>query len=177
MKYLFMLALLVSIPASAQFRLPTNELGQVQYQEIVKVPNAKLPAKQMMGQFHEWAEKYYAAGGSAEQQYDPEHNIMFIKSLYRINGQTIRYSLTAEAKFGRYRATITDLVAENNGFNTPILGASSTVEEMEQAAGGKTTNRKVIEQTAQQQADLYRQIDRACRDTLANLKSALMSHI
>ena len=50
MKYPVILCLLLSINALAQVKLPTNEVGQVQYQEIVRVPNAKLPARQLMEQ-------------------------------------------------------------------------------------------------------------------------------
>ena len=173
MKYLLILTLFLSGSAFAQLRLPVNESGQVQYQEIVRVPNAKLPARQLMGQLHDWAEYYYEAEPTAEQQYDPEHNIQFIKAVYQIDDQAIRYTLTVEAKFGRYRATITDLIAENKGISVPVRTTSSTADELERAAGGKITNRKLIEQAAQQQADLYRQIDKSCRDTLASLKQFL----
>lgn len=173
MKYLLILTLLLSVNALAQLRLPTNETGQVQYQEIVRVPNAKLPARQLMGQLHDWAEFYYESEPTAEQQYDPEHNIQFIKASYAIDDQIVRYTLTVEAKFGRYRATITDLIAESKGISVPVRTTSSTASELERAAGGKITNRKLIEQAAQQQADLYRQIDKSCRDTLASLKQFL----
>ena len=112
MKYSFVLALLISISSLAQVRLPTNEVGQVQYQEIVRVPNAKLPARQLMEQVRAWATHHNAANLTTEQQYDQEHNILFVKSSYSINNQLIRYILTIEPKFGRYRATITELITE-----------------------------------------------------------------
>lgn len=173
MKCLLVLTLFLSGSAFAQLRLPTNETGQVQYQEIVRVPNAKLPARQLMGQLHDWAEYYYAAEPTAEQQYDPEHTIQFIKATYRIDDQAVRYTLTVEAKFGRYRATITDLIAESKGISVPVRTTSSTADELERAAGGKITNRKLIEQAARQQAELYQKIDKSCRDTLASLKQFL----
>ncbi|QMW03458.1 DUF4468 domain-containing protein [Spirosoma foliorum] len=173
MKYLLIITLFVSGSAFAQLRLPTNETGQVQYQEIVRVPNEKLPARQLMNQLHDWAEFYYESESAAEQQYDPEHNIQFIKSAYHIDDQIVRYTLTVEAKFGRYRATITDLIAEDKGISVPVRASSSTAAELERASGGKITNRKLIEQAAQQQAELYRQIDKSCRGTLASLKQYL----
>ncbi|WP_026262444.1 DUF4468 domain-containing protein [Spirosoma panaciterrae] len=177
MKYLLILTLCVCIRAVAvaQVRLPNNEAGQVQYQEIIKVPNPKTPARQLMEQFHEWADAYYASDPTAEQQYDQEHNILFVKSMYKMNEQRIRYTLTLEAKYGRYRATLTDLIAESNGLNTPIRATSTTVSEMEHSAAGKTTTRKVIEQTVQQQTELYQEIDKACRETLASLREAMLT--
>ncbi|GAB4039034.1 hypothetical protein [Spirosoma gilvum] len=175
MKQLLFLTLFLSIQAVAQVRLPNNEAGQVQYQEIIKVPNPKTPARQLMEQFHEWADAYYASDPTAEQQYDQEHNVLFVKSMYKIHEQNIRYTLTIEAKYGRYRATLTDLIAESNGLSTPIRPTSSTVAEMERSAGGKNTPKKVIEQTVQQQTELYQEIDQACRETLANLREVMLA--
>ncbi len=172
MKYAIVFFLL-SINTLAQVRLPINEVGQVQYQEIVLVPDAKLPARQLMQQVRAWADPYYADEPTTEQQPDLERSILFVKSAYSVNNQFVRYTLTVEAKFGRYRATITDLITESDGLALPVRASSGTVGEMERAAGGKITNRKLIEQAVSQQADLYRQIDKACRDTLASLKQAL----
>ena len=175
MKYYIILAVLLSISASAQIRLPTNEVGQVQYQEIVRVPNAKLPARQLMQQVRAWATRQYADNLTTEQQYDQEHNILFVKSSYPINKQLVRYVLTIEPKFGRYRATITELIVEGNGLTVPVLSSSSTANEIAKAAGSsKPADQKLAEQAAYQQADLYHQIDKACRATLADLKLALM---
>ncbi len=174
MKYLLILSLLFSTPALAQVRLPTNEVGQVQYQEIVRVPNAKLPARKLMEQVRAWANAHYAANPSTEQQYDQEHNILFVKSSFLINKQLVRYVLTIEPKFGRYRATITELIVEGNGLTVPVLASSSTATEIAKATGPKETDLKLAEQAAYQQADLYNQIDKASRSTLNNLKQALM---
>ena len=176
MKLLLLFALLLSLKTEAQVKLPTNEVGQVQYQEIVRLPNAKLPARQLMEQVRAWAAKHYAANLTTEQQYDQEHNILFVKSSFSINNQLVRYVLTIEPKFGRYRATITELIAEGNGLTVPILAVSSTVDEMERATDSKTTNRKLLEQAASQQADLYRQLNKDCRATLAELKQTILSN-
>ena len=175
MKFLLVFALLWSINALAQVKLPANEVGQVQYQEIVRVPNAKLPARQLMEQARAWATNYYAANLTTEQHLDQEHNILFIKSSYTINKQLVRYVLTIEPKFGRYRATITELISEGNGLTVPVLASSSTIAELEQATGIKATDQKLLEQTAYQQAELYRQIDKSCRGTLLSLKQDLMA--
>lgn len=172
----FLLSLLLSVNALAQVQLPTNEVGQVQYQEIVRLSNAKLLARQLMEQVKAWAAKHYASNLTTEQQYDQEHNILFIKSSFPINNQLVRYVLTIEPKFGRYRATITELIAEGNGLTVPILATSSTAAEMERAAGSKTTNRKLLEQAASQQADLYRQLNKDCRATLADLKQTILAN-
>ncbi|UFH56100.1 hypothetical protein [Spirosoma sp. KNUC1025] len=171
--YKFLLLFFCSFSALAQVKLPVNELGQVQYQEIVRLPDAKRPAKQIMEQAREWGEEHYGSIQTAQQQYDPEHNILFIKASYPINNQLVRYTLTIEPKYGRYRATLTDLIAENNGLNVPIQATSPTAEELHRAAGGNATSKDVIEQTVQQQTELYQQLDKACRATLASLKQAL----
>ncbi len=173
MKYAVLFFFLLSINAFGQVRLPTNEVGQVQYQEIVRVPDAKLPARQLMQQIRTWADEHYANESTAEQQPDLERNILFVKSAYPIDNQLIRYTLTVEAKFGRYRATITDMIAESNGLTVPVRASSGTVNELDRVAGSKITNKQLIEQTANQQANLYRQIDKSCRDTLASLKQSL----
>lgn len=174
--YCVVLALFVSFNALAQVHLPTNEVGQVQYQEIVRVPNAKLPARQLMEQVRTWANHYYGSNLTTEQQYDQEHNILFIKSSYSLNNQLVRYVLTIEPKFGRYRATITELITEGNGLTIPVLASSSTPAEIAKATGNtKNADQKLIEQAAHQQADLYRKIDVACRATLLDLKQALMA--
>ena len=174
MKYPFILSLLLSVNALAQVRLPTNEVGQVQYQQVVRVPNAKLPARQLMEQVREWANTHYASSLATEQQYDKEHNILFVKSAYPINKQLIRYVLTVEPKFGRYRATITELIIEGNGLTVPVLGSSSTAEEIMRVTGPKEADPKLAEQAAYQQADLYHQIDKDCRSTLNDLRQSLM---
>lgn len=169
----FLITLLLSVNTLAQFRLPTNELGQVQYQEIVRLADTKQTARQVMAQARSWAEAHYAESSTAEKQPDTENNILFIRTASVLNGQLIRYTLTIEAKYGRYRATITDLVAENGAINVPLRSTSSTAGELERASGSKTPNKKLIEQTVRQQAELYHQIDKICRDTLASLKQAM----
>ncbi len=173
MKYLFIIALFFSINSLAQVRLPTNEAGLVQYQELVRVPDSKRTAKQIMEQTRLWANKYYPLANEAEQQFDQEHNILFVRTFYQIGKQSVRYTLTIETKFGRYRATITDLIVEENGRTQPIREASSTVEEMTMPADSIAKNENLIRQIVTNEADLYRQIDKSCRDTLANLKQAL----
>jgi hypothetical protein len=172
MKLFLFFFLLLSLNAIAQVRLPTNEAGQVQYQETIKLPDNTRKARQIIEQARSWANLQYDST-TAEQQYDAEHTILFIRSFFPINKQSIRYTLTIEAKYGRYRATLTDLVAENDALTLPVQASSGTVAEMERAAGSKPINKKILEQTARQQAELYRQIDKACRDTLASLKQAL----
>ncbi|MFD2932831.1 hypothetical protein [Spirosoma flavum] len=173
MKYLFIFSLFFSVTSLAQVQLPTNDAGQVQYQELVRVPDAKRPARQIMEQTRVWANHYYSATNEAEQQYDQEHNILFVRTFYQIDKKSVRYTLTVETKFGRYRATITDLMVEEAGLTQPVRAVSSTVEEMRQVPDSTAKNEKLIEQIATNQADLYGQIDKSCRDTLANLKQAL----
>ncbi len=173
MNPIFLLLAFCSLNAVAQVTLPVNELGQVQYQEIVRVPDSKRPARQLMEQARAWAGQEYESNLTTEQQYDQEHNILFVKSSYSINNQTVRYTLTIEPKFGRYRATLTDLIVVSKGLNSPILASSATVNDMSRAAGGAVTNKTLIEQTARQQEDLYRQIDQSCRATLLSLKEAM----
>ncbi|WP_338874888.1 hypothetical protein WBJ53_04630 [Spirosoma sp. SC4-14] len=175
MKVLLFLFVLVSTPLLAQVKLPSNELGQVQYQEIVRLPDSKRPSRQIITQARAWLETQYPNEGDAEQQYDQEHAILFIKSAYRINEQDIRYTLTIEGKFGRYRATITDLVAESDGFASPILSTSPSAAELSRVADNKAKNSDVINQTVKQQEDLYRKLDRQCRLTLNSLKEYLVS--
>ena len=174
MKHLLLFFLLLSLNGIAQVRLPTNEAGRVQYQEMVRLPDNTRKARQIIEQARSWANQQYDST-TAEQQYDAEHTILFIRSFFPINNQSIRYTLTIEAKFGRYRATLTDLVAESDALTLPVQTSSGTVAELERAAGKKPTNKILLEQTARQQADLYRQIDKDCRDTLAGLKQALTS--
>lgn len=173
MKYTLLFFLTLSLNAFAQVKLPTNEVGQVQYQELIKVPDSKRPARQLMEQARAWSEHHFANEASTEQQQDQENNILFIKSSYSITNQLVRYTLTIETKYGRYRATITDLITEGNGLTLPVQASSSTANEINRSAGGSITNKSLAEQTAKQQADLYRQIDKSCRDTLASLKLAL----
>ena len=173
MKYTLFLFFALSLHSFAQVRLPTNEVGQVQYQELIKLPDTKRPARQIMEQAQAWSGQYFADIATTEQQHDQQNNILFIKSSYPINNQTVRYTLTIETKFGRYRATITDLIAESDGLTLPVQASSSTATEINRSAGGTVASKTLIEQTAKQQADLYRQIDKACRDTLASLKQAL----
>lgn len=170
--YVFLFFVFSSLSVLAQIRLPTNELGQVQYQEIVRVPDSKRPARQLMEQARSWAAQQYDLNLATEQQYDQENNILFIKSTYPVNTQVVRYTLTIEPKFGRYRVTLTDLITEANGLNVPIQASNATVDEIKRAASS-STKPGVIEQTAQQQKALYQDLDKACRDTLASLKEAM----
>lgn len=172
---IFLLLFFCSFNAAAQTQLPVNDVGQVQYQEIVRLPDSKRPARQSMEFARAWAEGFYKANLTTEQQYDQEHIILFIKSSYPINNQLVRYTLTIEPKFGRYRATLTDLITESNGLNVPIQASSPTVDDIRRAAADTLKNKTLIEETAQQQADLYQQLDKLCRDTLVSLKEAMVS--
>lgn len=170
-KNLILLFGLFSTSAFAQLTLPTNGAGQVQYQEIIRIGDGKLPARPVYDQIRAWAGTYYTGENEGERQYDPQHGILFVRSLYSPNKQSIRYTLTVEARIGRYRATITDLINEEGNLMLPVRATSTTADEMIQAAGGTVDNPKIIEQVAAKQAELYKQLDAACRATLANLKA------
>ncbi|MDB5241083.1 MAG: hypothetical protein JWP57_1708 [Spirosoma sp.] len=165
--------ILISVSAFAQVKLPTSETGQVQYQEIVRLGDGKGPARSVFDQIRTWARQQYPMANEAELHYDQQHGIVFVRSLYSIGNYSIRYTLTIEARIGRYRATITDLVAEQGGLIQPVRSVSTSADEMERAAVDSVKNSSLIKQIADDQAELYRQIDTACRDTLASLKQSL----
>ncbi|MBC3786147.1 DUF4468 domain-containing protein [Spirosoma utsteinense] len=173
MKAVLLFFALIAVPAVAQIKLPANETGQVQYQEIVRIGDGKGPARQVFNQLRLWTEEHYPKN-EAELQFDEQHGIVFVRSLFPSDDQTVRYTLTVEARIGRYRATITDLVAEQKGgLAQPVRPVSSTVEEIERAANGTTKNKVLVQQIAANQAELYRQIDQLCRATLASLKQSM----
>lgn len=174
MKLLLLLLFVSSTSLWGQIKLPTNEIGQVQYQELVRLPDSNRPARQLIAQARLWIDSYYESENAVEQQYDQEHNILFIKSSYTIDEQIVRYTLTIEGKFGRYRATITDLIEESDGFSLPIRPTSPTADELSRVADGKSKNPQVISQAVTRQAALYRQLDKECRATLASLKASLL---
>lgn len=175
MKKLLCVFLLLSTSALAQVKLPTNEAGLVQYQEIVRIGDGKEPARQVFNQLQSWAVHHYPSQTEAERHDDEAHGIVFVRSLYLIRNRSVRYTLTIEARIGRYRATITDLVAENKGLAVPVQPVSPTVEELKKVANGTAQNDAVVEQIATEQVELYQQIDNACRTTLASLKQAMTS--
>ncbi|GAB3976518.1 hypothetical protein GCM10028806_36230 [Spirosoma terrae] len=175
MKVLLPFFLLLSVQLLAQVTLPTNELGQVQYQEIVRLPDATRPTRQVATQLRSWVDQQYPNEGDAEKHYDQENNVVFAKSVFLIDGQTVRYTLTLEAKFGRYRVTLTDLITEAKGLSLPVQATSPTADEMSRMADNKTKSTNVIQQAVKQQEDLYRQLNKECRATLANLKEYMIS--
>ncbi len=173
MKTALVFLLLISATALAQVKLPTSETGQVQYQEIVRIGDGKGPARPIFDQIRAWARERYPMANEAELHYNQQHGIAFVRSLYTIGNQSIRYTLTIEAKIGRYRATITDLIAEQGGLVQPVRPVSSSAEEMAQVAADSVKNSNLIKQIAADQAEVYQQIDEACRTTLASLKQSV----
>ncbi len=171
MKYL--LLLFVSTTALAQVRLPTNDAGQVQYQEIVRIGDGKRPARQVFDQVQAWAEAHYPSANEAERHYDQQHGILFVRSVFPIGEQFVRYTLTVEARIGRYRATITDLVDESDALLLPLRPASSTAEEINRTAGSTVKDRTIVDQIAKKQANFYQKLNETCRATLAGLKTAM----
>lgn len=165
--------IILSVSAFAQVKLPTSETGQVQYQEIVRLGNGKGPARPVFDQIRTWARQQYPMANEAELHYDQQHGIVFVRSLYAVGNYTIRYTLTIEARIGRYRATITDLVAEQGGLIQPVRPVSTSADEMERAAADSVKNSGLIKQIADDQAELYREIDASCRATLASLKQSV----
>ena len=177
MKITLLFLALLSTTALAQVKLPAGETGQVQYQEIVRIGDGKGPARPLFDQVRAWARKRYPLANEAELYDDPQHGIVFVRSIYTLDDQSIRYTLTIEAKIGRYRATITDLVANRGGFLQPVRPVSSSTEDMERVATDSVRNSNLIEQAVIRQSDIYRQIDDACRTTLASLKQSLTAPI
>ena len=173
MKTAVLFFIFISVSAFAQVKLPTSETGQVQYQEIVRLGDGKGPARPVFDQIRTWARQQYPLANEAELHYDQQHGIVFVRSLYAIGNYSIRYTLTVEARIGRYRATITDLVAEQGGLIQPVRAVSTSAQEMERAAADSVKNSPLIKQIADDQAELYQQIDAACRTTLANLKQSM----
>lgn len=159
-------------PTFAQVQLPTDANGQVQFQELVRLTDKVRPAKQVFAQSQAWAERYFKPVNEPEVQPDPEHGVLFVRGVYPIGDKFVRFTMLVEAKTGRYRATITDLIAENNGLLAPIQPSSATADDM-QKAGGQAAKPDVVEAVAKEQADLYKALDAVCRDTLNNLKTAL----
>ena len=169
MKILF-LFLVLSASAMAQVQLPTNEAGLVQYQEIIRIGDGKAPARQVYEQIRAWAETYYKSGNEAEKQYDDRHGILFVRSIYEPGKQLVRYTLTVEAKIGRYRATITDLVVDQGGILQPVRARPPTADELSRVASDTIKTAEFIKQLTDDQTSLYRQINESCRATLARLK-------
>lgn len=165
--------LLVSTTALAQVRLPTNDAGQVQYQEIVRIGDGKLPARQVFERIQTWAEQHYPAANEAERHFDEQHGILFVRSVFPVGDQAVRYTLTVEARIGRYRATITDLVDESDALLLPLRPSSSTAEEINRTAGSTAKDRTIVDQIVQKQADFYQRINDTCRAALASLKKAI----
>ena len=176
MKKILLLFWLFSPAVLAQVKLPTNEAGQVQYQEIVRLPDGAQPARQVYNQIRAWADQHYTSTNEAERQHDDVHGIVFVRSLYAIGNRNVRYTLTIEARIGRYRATLTDLIAEGNGLVLPVRPTSSTAEELMKAADSAVKNDTLINQIAAEQTDFYHQLDRECRATLASLKEKLTAN-
>lgn len=175
MKTSLLFLLLVTTSAFAQVKLPTSETGQVQYQEIVRIGDGKGPARPIFDQIGAWAQKHYPMANEAELHYDQQHGIAFVRSLYTVGDQSIRYTLTIEARIGRYRATITDLIIEQGGLTQPVRPVSSSAEEMEQVAADSVKNSGLAKQIAANQAEVYQQINEACRTTLASLKQSVIT--
>lgn len=173
MKYLPILFFFLSVPAFAQVRLPANDAGQVQYQEIVRIGDGKVPARQVFDQVQTWAGQHYPAENEAERHFDQQHGILFVRSVFPIGDRSVRYTLTVEAKIGRYRATITDLVDESDALLLPLRPTPSTAEEINRTAGSTAKDRTIVEQIAKKQADFYQQINDTCRATLASLKKVM----
>lgn len=169
----FFVLLFLSTTALAQVRLPTNEAGQVQYQEIVRIGDGKLPARQVFERIQTWAEQHYPSADEAERHFDQQHGILFVRSAFPVGDQSVRYTLTVEARIGRYRATITDLVDESDALLLPLRPTSSTAEEINRTTGSAAKDRTIVEQIVQKQADFYHQINETCRATLANLKKTI----
>jgi len=175
MKTVSLFLLFVSSVTLAQVQLPTSETGQVQYQEIVRIGDGKGPARPIFNQIRTWAQQHYPIANEADLHYDQQHGIVFVRSLYSIGDQFIRYTLTVEAKIGRYRVTITDLIAEQGGLTQPVRPVSSSAEEVERVAADSIKNSGLVEQVAASQTEVYRQIDEVCRVTLASLKQSMTS--
>ncbi len=174
LRLLAVFLLLTAYPALAQVQLPTDANGQVQFQDLVRLTDKTRSAKQVFTQSQAWAERYFKPTNEPEVQPDQEHGVLFVRGVYPIGEQFVRFTMLIEAKTGRYRATITDLIGENNGLLLPIQPASATAEEM-QKAGGQAAKPEVVEAVAKEQAELYKALEAACRATLDNLKTALNS--
>lgn len=176
MNYVKFFLLFLSTTALAQVRLPTNDAGQVQYQEIVRIGDGKLPARQVFEEVRAWAEQHYPSANEAERHFDQQHGILFVRSVFPVGDQSVRYTLTVEARIGRYRATITDLVDESDALLLPLRPTSSTAEEINRTAGSTAKDRAIVEQIVQKQADFYKQLNETCRATLASLKKEMTSN-
>ncbi|QJD77617.1 DUF4468 domain-containing protein [Spirosoma rhododendri] len=172
-RLLIVLFFIAAYPALAQVQLPTDANGQVQFQELVRLTDKTRPSKQVFSQSQAWAERYFKPANEPEVQPDLANGVLFVRGVYPIGEQFVRFTMLIEAKMGRYRATITDLIAENNGLLAPIQPNNATADDMQRAGGTQIANPAVVETVANQQAELYKALDAVCRDTLNNLKTAL----
>ena len=116
--------------------LPTDELGRVQFQEVISLADSTQPANQIITRCRSWAAKTYNNSEQVVQQYDPQSGVLIIKGVLVVTtapetkflGTTsppqknnIQHTLTLEAKKGRYRATINQLSIM--GYPIPVNSA------------------------------------------------------
>lgn len=146
--------------AGERVELPRDEkTGRYTYQEVVKVEGAS--ARDLYSQARAWVARTYVSAQDVVQLEDSDAARLIVKGLWQTSsgflrpGGWIRHTLTIEAKDGRYRYTISDLIL---AFDPPT-GREVPLEDRNL---GIPYSHKYLEDAA-----------RDARDTIASLKAAM----
>lgn len=105
------------IVASDTPKLPTNLKGQIQFQEVVQVPDT--PAPELYSRAQLWMAKTFVSGKDVTQLNDKENGTVLLKGNTMVHfgmGYTrIGFTLLLEIKDGRYRYTLSDFKVLSRG--------------------------------------------------------------
>jgi hypothetical protein len=164
----FLLSNLAYSQGSETITLPTDDDGNVRFQQVVKLDSSE-SAKVILGKARTWVGKAFNSASTVIQQYDPEQGILIVKGLSKFtspqatfySGKTVRttapykllYTLTVDAKPGRYRSTVNGLVVEVDvpgGTQTATALASTppTIEESNNAFKSVRLSEKAKQENA-----------------------------
>jgi hypothetical protein len=130
--FLFLIALLFSLPAFAQIDLPTKD-GVIAYEGIIKVDSTQ-KAIDLYRKGREWFVNTYVDAKEVLQLDDKADGKLIGKGAYKysfVNGINVsqvrlRFILNLDVKDGRYRYRIYTFSGENT--NTSMLGGANATQ-------------------------------------------------
>jgi hypothetical protein len=151
---LLILLTLISTSAMAQeiISLPTNAQGGVEFQQVFRLADTTVSATDIISRARTWAAKTYRDSEKIIQQYDAQAGVMVLKPIMKFTvftemkiittvkestDQYVGYTLTIEARKGRYRATMSNYAVDPTNMRVPMIARNKTEAEFLAQPGGK----------------------------------------
>ncbi len=160
--------------------LPRNESGQIEFFDLVRLDSA-LTTKQISTRARAWVATTFRSATDVVQHYDADAGMLIVKGSITIQASLpylVYYTMSIEARPGRYRAVMNDFRMPDGTQRAPITSvfvpADRAYSFMRESGLGEKLARKTAAQTILNQQQIAGQMKDTSLAMLADLREKMV---